>query len=229
MAENDNTLVPVPSSPDDAVIKTINDNFRKLTERIKQTNINLSFLDLLKLTTTWAGSYDSSASSADSAADQRKQEFISTVWNTLSNYSGVYIQYTGITTQSYAFNFMGYTVNNGDFLIRLPGSQCLYIEGQKPGYYIPTSFNGVDGTIAYSLNNTGASSTSVTIPAIVSNYTVTMGTWTTALTNTIRDVRWFTESDEEVFWDGSYKATTPPAELRAKISTLQYIFLHKSS
>ena len=91
------TIVKIPNdASDEDAIKIINDNFSKITKRIKEQNINISFLDLLRLDTIWTGTYatDGTGSYNNAAMENRRNNFISTCWNTLANYSGVYIQYT---------------------------------------------------------------------------------------------------------------------------------------
>ena len=205
MANNDTVHKIDPDASQTDIIDTLNKNFRVLTERIKNNNINISFLDLLRLDTVWSKTW------SDGDADQRKQDFISTVWNTLANYSGVFIQYTPSSTEA-AFDFGG-NVNNGDYLVKLPGAQFVHVKGQDANYYIPSStYDYAQGSITYTLatnDNPPSPTVTISIPtAAQSGYQVATGRvqpyGTASIPSQPQSVRWFTTIDEEVVWTGSY-------------------------
>lgn len=205
-----------PNASQEDIIDTLNNNFQTLTERIKNNNINISFLDLLRLDTVWSKSW------SGTSADSRRQDFISTVWNTLANYSGVFIQYTASGTEA-AFDFGG-AVNNGDYLVKLPGAQFIHIPGQDANYYKPTGFNYSNGSIDYTLATTTLPTVNITFStAAASGLTVTTGTcsanssFTVPTGKTLRNVRW-SYNGEEVLWSNSYNTN-----MNSSGDTLNYI------
>lgn len=224
MANNDTTQDTVqkidPNASQTDIIDTLNENFQKLTKRIKNNNINISFLDLLRLDTVWSGTYDGTT------PDIRLQNFISTVWNTLANYSGVLIQYTATSADASAFTYANATVNNGDYLVKLPGAQFVHVPGQDANYYQPSDFDYANGSITYTLVNTSVSRPSITFSSAASSgYSVATGTigsqQTVTISGTLKSMRWYS-SGEEVLWSNSYATLTNSTSL-----TLNYIAIYK--
>ena len=209
MADNDVVQKIDHNASQTDIIDTLNDNFQILTRRIKNNNITLSFLDLLRLDKVWSWT-DGLSGSTDT---QRLQNFISQVWNTLANYSGVYIQCTLAqdSPYDYAFDLHGEKVFNGDYLVKLPGSEFVHIDGQNANYYVPSStYSYGAGSITYELTSNGPSTKVISMPtAAQSGYQVITGRVSSQGTAPIpsqpQSVRWFTTTGEEVIWTGSYQ------------------------
>lgn len=141
MPTNNRTVQAILKNQSDSeIITTINHNFQVLTERIKELNISLSYLDLLKISTIFQANNPIPSGSTDpdpTRQDANLQNFVSTCWNTLANYAGVYIQCSN--TSAIVFKWMStYDVKNGDFIVKLPNNQSLYLPGAEPTYMVPT-------------------------------------------------------------------------------------------
>ncbi len=216
MADNNVVQKIDPNVSQEDIIKTLNDNFETLTKRIKNNNITLSFLDLLRLDTVWSGTW------RDTTPDSRLQNFISTVWNTLANYSGVLIQYTSTSGDISAFTYANTTVNNGDYLVKLPGAQFVHVKGQDANYYKPTSFNYNTGSIEYTLVTAAPETVTISFTTAansglqVQNSTCLAGA-SFNVPGVLKTVRWFYEG-EEVLWSNSYQTNT-----NSSGDSLQYI------
>jgi len=141
MPTNNRTVQAILKDQSDSeIITTINHNFQVLTERIKELNISLSYLDLLKISTIFQAQNPIQEGAISSTIqDTNLQNFVSTCWNTLANYAGVYIQCSN--TSAIVFKWMStYDVKNGDFIVKLPNNQSLYLPGVEPRYMVPSSY-----------------------------------------------------------------------------------------
>lgn len=141
MPTNNRTVQAILDTQSDSeIITTINHNFQVLTERIKELNISLSYLDLLKISTIFQANNPVPAGSTDpdpTLQDANLRNFVSTCWNTLANYAGVYVQCSN--TSAIVFKWMStYDVKNGDFIVKLPNNQSLYLPGAEPRYMVPS-------------------------------------------------------------------------------------------
>lgn len=151
MANDNNRTVEAILSTDDLpkIITTINHNFQIITERIKTLNVSISYLDALKISTIFEALVPSGTSTNIAATqDENLRKFVANCWNTLANYAGVYIQSSGATSLV-LFKWMNeFEVRNGDFIIKLPNNQSLYLAGAQPKYMVP-SYDAASSTITY--------------------------------------------------------------------------------
>lgn len=208
MSDN-HTVQPIKDGDTTEIIRTLNHNFQVITERIKELNIGISYLDLLKINQVFIVE-------PDSASDQEAnlQHFVSSCWNILPNYAGVYIQCT--TNDVTLFKWMDkYDVSSGDFIIKLPNNQSLYLPGQKPKTMVPESWS--NGVITYTLATNASTSTSVSLgfTSTVSAYmgystTYVAGATIPALNSTTMAsytcMRYYTRKGEEVMLGNETKS-----------------------
>lgn len=153
MPTNNRTVQAILSSQSDSeIITTINHNFQVLTERIKELNISLSYLDLLKISTIFQAA-DPGSTPSSTIQNANLQNFVSTCWNMLANYAGVYIQCSN--TSAIVFKWMKqYDVKNGDFIVKLPNNQSLYLPGASPMYMVPKSYDATNNRIIFKAAST---------------------------------------------------------------------------
>lgn len=201
MSTNNHTVQAILSSQSDSeIITTINHNFQVLTERIKELNVSLSYLDLLKISTIFQAT-DPGSTPSSTIQDANLQNFVSTCWNTLANYAGVYIQCPN--TQAIVFRWMDkYNVKNGDFIVKLPNNQSLYLAGASPMYMVPESYDATNNRIIFKAAPT-ASEESIdldlsNIPAgrFFTSTSLTAG----ATIPTHVDCRFYIDNEEEIFF-----------------------------
>jgi len=206
MISNDRTIHAIMTYDDDSkIIETLNHNFQVLTERIKELNISLSYLDLLKISTIFT---------ADSSADPNVnlQQFVSTCWNTLSNYAGVYIQ-TNDSADTTLFTWMNqYSVKNGDFIVKLPNNQSLYLPGAEPHYMIPTGYDTSTYAITFKPSTTAPTQKVIPLSNIdnvphtaYGYYGTNLVGGSTVIPSTAKDCRFYTSEGEEIVFT-NYKA-----------------------
>ena len=144
---------------DDAsdIIKTINNNFRTLTQRIKDLNINLSYLDILHITEVYSVPYNEDE-------DTALRNFVVGCWNLLANYAGAFIT-SSKTGRLFKWQDTE-SIYTGAMIIKLPGNQSIVIPGNEPQYYYPKEYNSNTGEIEYELTSTDNASSSITVPTI---------------------------------------------------------------
>ena len=163
MPTNNRTVQAILDTQSDSeIITTINHNFQVLTERIKELNISLSYLDLLKISTIFQANNPAphSFEPDPTLQDANLKNFVSTCWNTLANYAGVYIQCSN--TSAIVFKWMStYDVKNGDFIVKLPNNQSLYLPGAEPTYMVPLSY--ANSTITFESAATATTATTITL------------------------------------------------------------------
>lgn len=185
MADNNNTVSEVTSSNP---IEQINHNFKVITQRIKNLNLNISYMDLLCVQEVYT---------VTSGAEEPKT-FVANCWNTLPNYSSVVIS-------GGSFTFLGNNVASGGFLVKLPDNQCLYVQGvSNTGAFVPTAT--IPGSITYSYSTSASSTAPVTIDYATATGSASITTGALPSGIIPQDARWFA-GNEEVFWDGSHTAT----------------------
>ena len=143
---------------DPQVIAKINQNFRVLTERMKELNLNLSYLDILHIDTIYT------VHENDQEAALR--QFIASCWNLLANYSGAYItSEDGLSGVLFKWQDK-YEILSGDYIIRLPGNEAIVVPGAGVRYYYPSEYNASLGKITYTLTDAGATTYTITTPVL---------------------------------------------------------------
>lgn len=217
-AINNNAVEPIAIEDSASeIIETINHNFSVLTQRIKELNISLSYLDVLRISTIFqVTEVDTSETPHTTDTEANLRNFVATCWNTLANYSGVYIQCPKDTSLT-LFKWMDKDdVHNGDFIIKLPNNQSLYLEGAKPLCMVPTSFTtstnaGSSYQITFTPQSTATTVTS--IPLDFSNIPhtgLTAGSTSYSAGSVIpayRDCRFYV-GDEEIFFPTYFPGST---------------------
>lgn len=192
---NDHTVHPILSTQPEEVLTTLNHNFQVFTERIKDLNISLSYLDVLKITTIFTPQ--------NTDPDQNLQNFVSQCWNTLANYAGVYIGNNG-SSNSY-FTWMDqYNVKAGDFIIKLPNNQSLYLPGPQPKYMIPTAYdkstNQITFTPAENADEKLIKLDLTNIPTAYLDVHTANKHANDIIDSDYKDCRFYTNSGEEIFF-----------------------------
>ena len=214
MADNNHAVIKIRTDHNENAIEDINHNFRVLTERIKDLNLTISYMDLLRLQEV----YEVNLAQEESV---RLQNFVSNCWGKLPNYSGVAFSTTG-TGNLPLFTFLGYKVSTRDFLVKLPDDQCLYIQGVESKVYKPTGYDSDTSELQYTLTdiNPGDTSITVNINPLITNPATAVGvrkyrTYSNVapggrvnIPGTLIESHWYTNTGEEVIWSGSYKTTT---------------------
>lgn len=207
MSEN-RTVQPILQGDNDAkIIETLNHNFQVLTERIKEANLELSYLDVLKISSIYTTDEDDSSDWNDNL-----QQFVATCWNVLANYHGVYIQHPEKGRP--LFEWHGQAVRNGDVIIKLPNNQWLYLPGATPKYYIPQTYQ--NQTITYKLADDPESEpVSVTLPdfptgALAYEAVSVASEASFTYPSDYRSIRFYDEDNEEVIID-TFPAPSTPA------------------
>ena len=221
--DQQHTITAINSDDPSTIIATINHNFQALTERIKDLNISLSYLDVLKISTIF--------NAPSTNLETNLQNFISTCYNQLANYAGVYIQYLDDTSATLFMWDKVYTVKNGDFIVKLPNSQSLYIPGISAKIMMPVgTYDIASSSIRYELANSGVATQTVaniTFPTYAgSGLLVTENTYSQNATinypSNLRDVRFYdSQSGEEILF------TTNPT--RAPISNFKVITIYSGN
>lgn len=250
MAMNNNhTVWPISGNDQSQIITTLNHNFQVLTERIKELNISLSYLDILKIATIFnatmpalvaepapldppekaesesqeeyearvdahnqaVANYEAYLAQIPSAQNSNLQRFVSSCWNTLANYAGVYIQCTADKSNP-LFMWMGQEVKHGGFIVKLPNNQSLYLPGADPTYLVPDSYDTDTNTITY-VTASAATSASITLNfASAASTTLVAGTSSLAASTTVPstycDCRFYINNEEIFFADYYPGATT---------------------
>lgn len=201
---NNHTVQPINKDETDPskIITTLNHNFQVLTERIKELNISLSYLDILKIATIF------NATASDQAGNL--QRFVSSCWNTLANYAGVYIQCVADKSNP-VFVWRGQDIKHGGFIVKLPNNQSLYLPGADPTYLVPDSYNAETSEITY-VPATSATEKTITFnfasaasTTLISGFTnVTAGA---EIPSTYKDCRFYM-GNEEVFFSNYCPGTT---------------------
>lgn len=185
------------------ILSIINENFKVLTQRIKDMNLQISYLDLLKVNNIYTVN-----GGEDDTDDQRVRLFISQCWNLLANYNGVYVNggpSINIGTESGLFTWKGSIVQNGAFIVKLPGNESLVIPPAKATAYRPYTYNGATGTIEYEMvSASSASPASIPTPvinpvnhgSIIATYTVASHESFSAA-GSIQAIYWYTTDTKE--------------------------------
>ena len=207
-ADNNNAVIKVGSSAN-GVIDDINHNFRVVTERIKNLNLSISYMDLLRLETI----FDFGTNTTESN-DDRVRRFVANCWNTLPNYTAV--AFTGSAlSDDYLVHFLGNDITSRDFLVKLPDSQSLFIKGIEAITYTPTSYDVASSQILYTATLSPSAGTTASFVAAMPVGNSTVLNWTAgtvAPTNNLISSRWFL-NNEEILWAGSQCTTTPAASV----------------
>lgn len=213
-------LQPVPFQGDEEIIQTINNDFLILAKRIKKLNEQYSYWDMMRIAEIFSSDINPDDASSNSGEEEKRQiiyqQFISTTWARLPNYSGAYIR---LTAPNAYFTLDTNKVRNGDYVIKLPGSEFLYIPGPAGATYYPHSTDD-PFNIVYDTRPESSDTYTFTIPTVVgsnlcaaSSITVPPGA-TLSIPNTtipveIREARWYVpDTGEEVVWDNSFIANT---------------------
>lgn len=207
-------LQPVdPTGSQELIIETINRNFLSLAQRIKSLNEQYSYWDMMRIAEIFTSDINPEEYPTPENPDQDAgrqaiyQAFISTTWARLANYSGAYIR---LTAPNASFILDTHEVRNGDYVIKLPGSEFLYIEGPKADIYYPHIDDVDPFHIIYNTSDEDVA-TSFTVPTVVAanlfaTTTVVAPQATLPVaTEHLRDVRWY-YNGEEVVWGGSFSA-----------------------
>lgn len=185
------------------IIETINNNFRTLTQCIKDLNINLSYLDILHITKVYPVKQNEDK-------DTALRNFVTGCWNLLANYAGAFI--TSLNTGE-LFKWQDTeSIHTGAMIIKLPGNQSIVIPGNEPQYYYPKTYTPNSGTIEYELTSTNSDSSSITVPTIlnapscVTAFSLTGGSGTVSQARSLVHVEFQLSSGEPVYI--TYTATS---------------------
>lgn len=205
------TIDPIQPVQEDNPIETINKNFKILTQRIKELNINISYLDLLRVT----GVYSETSVNSDNAT--RVRNFVATCWNLLQNYNGVYVTGTNIASCDYIFQWQGSDVTNGSFIVKLPGNESVVLPAEAPKVYAPTDYDIESGEIKYTYIDSPLSDTQTITTPVIPESTM-YGYISISLVNpdksidvptglTLYKTYWINSNHEEVVLDGTKNET----------------------
>lgn len=205
------TIDPIQPVQEDNPIETINKNFKILTQRIKELNINISYLDLLRVT----GVYSETSVNSDNAT--RVRNFVATCWNLLQNYNGVYVTGTNIASCDYIFQWQGADVTNGSFIVKLPGNESVVVPAEAPKVYAPTDYDIESGEIKYTYIDSPLPTTQTITTPVIPESTM-YGYISISLVNpnksisvptglTLYKTYWINSNHEEVVLDGTKNET----------------------
>lgn len=218
MADNNNAVIKVGTGAS-TVIDDINRNFKIITQRIKDLNLSISYMDLLRIQEVYNVVGDTD--------EERMRRFVANCWNTLPNYSAAAFTGTNLTGKTYLFTFLDNKVTENDYLVKLPDNQCLFIRGFESYVYKPR-WDGTNNQITYDrehIDTTGDApqnvSTTITINYASGNTHVTTGSLPQGAA--LKEARWFIKN-EEVLWSGSHITTTLPSSMPT--ANVTHIFIY---
>lgn len=161
---------------DPQIIEKINHNFRVLTERMKDLNVNISYLDILHITDIYTVNDDTEGGTIKHDSETTERDFVVRYWNLLPNYAGVYI--TSFLAGE-LFQWQKQSVTSGSYIIKLPGNESIIVPGQLQQYYCPNHYDRDSGLLTYTLVQADDPSTNIPIrltlsPATARIYTLTL-------------------------------------------------------
>lgn len=226
MADNNNAVIKVGTGAN-GVIDDINHNFKVVTQRIKDLNLSISYMDLLRIQEVY------NVHNTGETDEERMRRFVANCWNTLPNYSAAAFTGEPLTEESYLFTFLGNKITENDYLVKLPDNQCLFIRGFESYVYKP-EWDSINNRIVYTrerIDEVGSDDENpapetvqipIEIDHAVGNTNVTTGDLPDGVA-VIKDARWFI-NNEEVLWSGSHTATTPPPTMPT--ANLTHIFIY---
>lgn len=182
-------------------IEDINHDFTVLAKRIQEQSKIISLFDTIHIESIY------------SVTDYSKEpnQFIALKWNTMANYSGVFI------SGGEAWEFQGKTVESGDILIKLPGNELLQIKNQT-NTFAPITYDPSTSQVIYT-DNPSSSTTSITISTIsaaaihgiVRQMTITdAGTY---CSQSPAATSFYLLNGESVMWNHSYCTDTVPSSI----------------
>lgn len=224
MSDEYTTIHEVPTAGGASSITIINNNFQVLTKRIKNLNLSISYLDLIHITDI----YEVNQTDPNEAL----AAFVRTQWTVLGNYDGICItDNREDVTDPILFTFQGHTIQDGDYLVKLPDGQCVYIQNEATAEaYFPTAYNAATGIITWKLQtvSTASSASQMTLATIPQSgglsYASGFCSSGTSFTpsGTLRSTRWYTDDGEEVLWSHSYCTNTNSSGLNLNYSAIMY-------
>lgn len=174
MAENDLTY--------------INEKFRELLQRIDAMNNTLSNLDLLRIQLVYStGDIPDTPTSANEY-EWPLTPFVANCWSKLSIYHAVYFDLPDnsciVWQRSGAEPVI--RIHSGDYLIKMPDNNSIYIPGNDSYVYIPTTYNASSGQLLFDLINqtTATTQAAIAVPTwSIGSGTGKVATWSGSVTN----------------------------------------------
>lgn len=179
-------------------IESINHDFTVLAKRIQEQSKTISLFDTIHIESIYT----------KNDTTEEPAHFIATQWNTMANYSGVFI------SGGSPWTFQGQSIKSGDILIKLPGNELLLIDNQTKTF-IPYTYNASSAEVSY--HEADDSTSTISLSTIWGNYTghVTHLTLTSSAAfwrqSLAGSTTFYLANGEAVIWDGSYCTNAVPS------------------